>query len=238
MTSYCKRTAAQRIALVLVAAVSWLVSSRWAVAADPPAKQGERSQAEKARRETVLKSEPWRNTMKGLDQWYSVQTMYNEKQIDEIKKQIARRVDTMSAGELDDFRQELDTKLTMLLSPEGREILAWVAANLAAASPAYRKKMDIQYPDVARLSAAELREQLDLLTQKRSAAQTQTAALERARQARIAGLQAEQRQEAQERQQALSRPPATIASPYHPGGMRQYPDVVSQNQFGWGFGFW
>jgi hypothetical protein len=238
MTPYFERAMVERICLILVVAASWLEPARLAAAADPPAKPGDRGQADKARREAILKSDAWQNTMAGLDQWYSVQTMYDQKQIEEIKKQLNARVAKMSGGELDDFQKDLDAKLAMLLSPEGRDILGWVAANLAAAAPAYRKKMDIQYPDVARLTAAQLRQQLDLLEQKRSAAQGQTAAMERARQARIAGLQAEQRQEAQERQQALSRPPATVASPYHPGGMRQYPDVVSRPQYGWGFGFW
>jgi hypothetical protein len=51
-------------------------------------------------------------------------------------------------------------------------------------------------------------------------------------------LQAEQRQEFQERERALDRGAASASSPYHPSGMRQYPNVVSTPQYGWGFGFW
>lgn len=224
-------------AALLVAAVT-SIAWRWTMAADPPAKVRDRGQAEKARRELILKSELWRSTFAGLDQWLSMQTMYDQGQIEEIKKRVSGRVEKMSADELEDFRQNLDAKLQMLLSPEGRDILGWVAANLARAAPAYRKKMGIEYPDVANLTAAQLREQLDLLIQKRSDARASAAAYESNRQARIAGLQAEQKQAFQERQQALNRGAGGIASPYNPGPQRKYPDVVSRPQYGWGFGFW
>lgn len=231
-----------RVAVALVVGAASLVAWRLALAADPPAKARDRSQAEKdkdkARRDLIMKSELWRNTFAGLDQWLSIQTMYDKEQIEDIRKQFRARVDQTSADELEEFRQDLDAKLTMLLDPEGRDILNWVAANIARAAPAYRKKLGIEYPDVARLTAAQLRQQLDLLIQKRSDAQASSAAFDRARQARIAGLQAEQQRDFQERQRALDRAPASVSSPYHPGPVRQYPDVVSRPQYGWGFGFW
>jgi hypothetical protein len=227
-----------RLAAVILLAATSLIAWRLAWAADPPAKGRDRSQSEKARRDLILKSELWRNTFAALDQWLSIQTMYDQDQIDDIKKQVGGRVEKMSADELEDFRQQLDAKLEMVLSPEGRVILDWVAANMARAAPAYRKKMGIEYPDVARLTVAQLRQQLDLLIQKRSDAQASSAAFQRARDARIAGLQAQQQQAFQERQKALDRGAATAASPYNPRPQRQYPDVVSRPQYGWGFGFW
>jgi hypothetical protein len=238
MTFIFERTMFQRIGLSFALAAACIGLGRPAIAADPPAKQSDAGKRDQVRRDLILKSEAWKNTLSGLDQWLSVQTMYSKKEMEAIRKQMMARAEKMSADDLEEYRQDLDARLTMLLSPEGRDILGWVAANLAAAAPAYRKKMDIQYPDVARLTAAQLREQLDLLEQKRSSAHTQTAALERARQARIAGLQAEQRQEFQERERALDRGAASASSPYHPSGVRQYPDVVAHPQYGWGFGFW
>jgi len=222
-----------RVAAVVVVAFASLIAWRSALAADPPAKERDRSQSERARRELIFKSEPWRNTFAGLDQWLSIQTMYDKDQIADIKKQVSARVENMSADDLEDFRQQLDAKLQMVLSPEGRDILGWVAANLARAAPAYRKKLGIEYPDVAKLTVAQLREQLDLLIQKRSGAQQSSAAFERARQARIAGLQAQQQQDFQERQRALDRTPSSVSSPYNPGPARQY-----RPEYGWRFGFW
>lgn len=227
-----------RLAVALLLAAVALVACQWTRAADAPGKVRDRAQAEQARRELILKSELWRNTFVGLDEWLSVQTMYDKNQLEDIKKRFSDRVEKMSADDLEEFRQDLDAKLEMLLGSEGRDILGWVAANLARAAPAYRKKMGIEYPDVANLTAAQLRQQLDLLIQKRSDAQANAAASERNRQARIAGLQAEQKQAFQERQQALSRSAGSANSPYNPGPIRKYPDVVSRPQYGWGFGFW
>ncbi|HEV3342002.1 MAG TPA: hypothetical protein VG125_16665 [Pirellulales bacterium] len=224
--------------------VAWLVASQVAAAADLPAKQDDPGQLDRGRRDVLLKSESWRKTMADLDQWYSAQPIYDQQQVDNLKKQTSRRVEGMSADEIEEFRQDVEAKLTVLQSPEAQDILHWVAAIEAAAAPAYRKKIDIHFPDVAGLNAAQLREQLYLLTQKRSAAQNQTAIRERARAARIAALQAEQRLQYDERDRAFSRGVASFgkagySSVYHPS-VRQYPEVVSRPAygFGWGFGFW
>lgn len=214
-------------------------------AAEKPAPADSSGESEESRRTEVLHSEAWRKMTAALDEWFSVQSIYDQKQVGAIKKRLAQRWETMSVDELKDFQEDLDAKLQMVLSPEGRSILEWVKASLAAASPAYRKTMDLHYPDVMTLTAAQLRVQLDLIEQKRSDARSQTTALEQARQARIAALQAEQRRQDEDRERALDRAAASAASAgyrsgYFPGSsVRQYPDVLNRPFFfGYGFGFW
>ncbi|HWB10938.1 MAG TPA: hypothetical protein VG826_17050 [Pirellulales bacterium] len=220
------------LAVFLLAAVACLGPVALAPAADPQPKQAP----------SILSSESWQKTMTGLDEWFSVQPIYDRKEVDALKQDLSGRVEKMSPDDLEAFQQDLDAKLEMVLGPEGRDILGWVAASWAAASPAYRKKMDVQYPDIMKLTAAQLREQLDLLERRRSSARTQTERLEQSRQSRIAALQADQRQQFQERERALDRGASGggYRTPYHPGGVRQYPDVVSRPAYGWGwgFGFW
>ncbi len=183
--------------------------------------------------------------MGGLDEWLSVQSIYDQDQAAATKQQLKRRWEQMSVDELKDFQQDLDAKLQMALSPEGRSILDWVQANLQAAAPAYRKTLDLQTPDLLKLTAAQLRAQLDALEQRRSATRSQTTAFEHARQARISALQAEQRREEEERERALDRAAASLGAPgsrsqYFPGSkVRTYPDVLNRGFFyGYGFGFW
>jgi hypothetical protein len=231
--------------------LAWLVPSQFAAAADAPAKQddpGQRDpgQNDQGRREIVLKSESWRKTMADLDQWYSAQPIYDQKQIGDIKKQTSLRLEAMSAEQLEEFRQDVEAKLAVLQSAEGHDTLKWVAANQAAAAPAYRKKLDIQYPDVAGLNAPQLRGQLELIAEKRAASQNRTAQLERAREARVAVLLAEQQLLYEERDRAFSRGIASYGragypSGFRPGEQRKYPNVVSRGYgfgFGFGFGFW
>jgi hypothetical protein len=234
------------LAFLLLAGAALLEPSLLRLEANEPAAKGEDDRSEASERRTILNSDAWRRSMEGLDEWLSAQPIYDPKQIAELRKQLADRANKMSPDELEAFRHDLDAKLAMALGPEGRDILNWVMANLAAASPAYRKQLGLDYPDLLKLTAAQFREQLDLIQRKRSAAQNQSAAFEQARQARIASLQSEQRQEYDERQRALDRAAASrdssaYHSPYHPGGARKYHSEYIRAPFygwGWGFGFW
>ena len=207
-------------------------------AAQPPQQGNDRSQD--AQRDEILNSDAWRQTMGGLDEWFSAQDIYDARQTAEAKKQLRERVQKMSADELRAFQRDLAAKLEMALGPEGRDILGWVSSSLAAAAPGYRKQLGLDYPDLLTLTAAQLRQQLDLLERKRTSEQHESAAYEQARQARIKALQAEQRQEYDERQRALDRAASSAAynSPYHPHGVRKYSELPLTPFYGWGFGFW
>jgi len=209
-------------------------------AAQPPQKGNDRSQD--AQRDEILNSDAWRQMMGGLDEWFSVQDIYDARQAAEAKKQLRERVRKMSADELRAFQRDLDVKLQMVLGPEGRDILGWVSSSLAAAAPGYRKQLGLDYPDLLKLTAAQLRQQLDLLESKRASERRQSAAYEQAREARIKALQAEQRQVYDERQRALDRAASSAAynTPYHPHGVRKYSELPMTPFYGWGWGlgFW
>lgn len=212
--------------------------------ADEPGQKSEDGRSEQSRRQKILESDAWRRTADGLDEWLSAQPLYDAREVAKIKNQLAERENRMSADDLEAFQHDLDAKLSMVLGPQGRDLLGWVEANLAVAAPAYRKQMGLDYPDVLKLTAAQLRERLDLLARKRSSAQNQAANYEQSRQTRITTLQAEQRQQFDERQRALDRAAAShdssaYRSPYHPGGVRKYSsEYVPFYGWGWGFGFW
>lgn len=227
-------------AVAILAAAVCLPPAQRTPAADEPAPDG----AKKSLRDELRTSDSWRKTISGLDQWLSVQPIYDRDQLDEIKQQLTKRLEKMPAIDLEEFRQDLDAKMQMLLSPEGRSILEWVRANLEAAAPAYRKKMNLQYPDVMKLTAAQLRLQLDALEQRRSTARNQTAVLGQSRQARIAALQADQKRQDAARERALDRAStsadgAGYRTHYFPGSsVRQYRSQIGPPVYGYGFGFW
>lgn len=220
-----------------------VVGACFALIAEEPRPRADDDREAGTRRDAILGGEAWRNTLNRLDEWLSIQPIYDAQQAEQAKSRLLGRTKKMRVDELEAFQQDLDAKLQMVLGPEGRDILNWVAANYAAAAPAYRKHLDLQYPDLLNVTAAQLREQLDLLERKRSTAQNRSAALEQTRQARITALQAEQRQQYDQRERALDRGAASYGaagyrSPYHPGGMRQYPDVVARSPFAFGIGIW
>lgn len=231
------RLVSNRTGLVLLLSLHVASMGRALRAEEPSKDDGPAAQ------DAVFNTPAWRNTLLELDEWFSIQPVYNKKQVEEERKHILNRLMKMSPEERNEFQRDLDVKLEIVLGPEGRDILGWVEKSLAAAAPAYRPKLDLEYPNILRMTAAQLRQQLDGLQGRRSAARNQSAALEQARQARIAALQTEQRQQYEERERSLDRGVAVYGSggyrsPYHPSGMRKYPDVVSRPAYGWGFGFW
>lgn len=230
----------RRRAIVVCTAVIVPLLSRVLLQADEPAPRTTDNRRSASELDSALDGKSWRRTMDALDEWFSTQTIYAPGQVGEIKKQLAEQVSKMSDDDREAFQRDLDAKLQMVFSPEGRDILEWVTRSLAAAAPAYRKKMDLKYPDLLKLTAAQLREQLDLLERRRAAARTQTAALEQARHARIASLQEEQRQRYDEQQRARDQAAANFhsSSPYHPGGMSKHTYNPVRPVYGWGFGFW
>ena len=234
MVALCRR------AILVGTAVVIPLVSRLPSRADEPAPRTGDTRGTTSELDSALENKSWRRTMDALDEWFSTQTIYAPRQVGEVKKQLADQLSKMSDADREAFQQDLDAKLEMVFSPEGRDILEWVTANLAAAAPAYRKKMDLKYPDLLKLTAAQLREQLDLLERRRSSARGQTAALERARRARIAALQEEQRQRYDQQQRARDQAAASFnsGSPYHPSGMSKHNYSPVPPVYGWGFGFW
>lgn len=234
--------AQSKLTILLAAGLIWMATAAAALGDEPPP-QDKASPAAESVDDEAFDSQVWVTTKFGLAEWFGLQTNYDSVQVKRIEKDLRKRLKKMSPDEREAFHRELDLKLSLVLGREERDLLAWVAANYAAAAPAYRKKLDLQTPGILTLSPAQIREQLERLQRKRTAASNQAAALEQARQARIAALQAEQRQQYEQRERALDRGVANHGSggyysPYHPSGMRKYPEVVSRSPIILGFGIW
>src|SRR5579863_7371142 len=140
------------LAFLLLATVAWFRSNTPARAFDDLPSGDTRPPQIR----DIRASESWQKTMNGLDEWFSVQPIYDRTEIVAVKSDLSRRVEEMSPNEREAFQQSLDAKLEMVLGLAGRDILGWVAASWAAASPAYRKKLDVHYPDLTKMTAAQL----------------------------------------------------------------------------------
>jgi hypothetical protein len=120
-------------------------------------------------REEILQSAAWKTVMSDLEEWSSVQKIYDADQLAELKQQLEEKVAGMSAKELSDYLVQLQAKVTILNSPEAREARRWLDATLEAAAPAYAKKVLAEVPDVANLTAAQLQGQLDQFAREQAA---------------------------------------------------------------------
>jgi hypothetical protein len=169
-------------------------------------------------RQAVLQSDEWRRMQRDLDQWLFVQQIYTPAEITKMKAEFSSRIGHMSAAELRDFMKDIQQRLKVLNSPEAAEARAWLAQRLAVLRDPDTERRRLR-PDVANMTAGEIRQELQQFEQRQAAMQQSQAAFGRTRQFQMQNardLQASRRQAMEQRQ---SRPAAThreFRSPYAP----------------------
>lgn len=177
-----------------------------------------------AERNEILKSDAWRQTMDALDEWLSVQKIYEPKRAAQLREQIQQRASQMSAEQLSDFMAQLQAKLKILLGAEARDARQWLNDTLATASDKYAKKIRAGLPDVANMTPGQIQEELDEFERRRAQTRESRSAFERAEQARIKGVEADLQQQRESSEKALDRAAADSRQGYFspPRQARQY----------------
>lgn len=194
-------------------------------------------------RNAVMSSPAWHESLHGFDEWLSAQTIYNADEVAQIKNDLQRRLEIMNTEELQDFQRDLDAKLSILSSAEWQDTIDWLSSTLAAATPSYAKKLDLRYPDVARLTAAQLQRAFFRLQRRRWSEHQESLAFERMRETRLSMHQRQLRANEEARERALDRAAMSDRfSEYHPSHhpiqqRRRRPFYPPYAPFGFGFGF-
>lgn len=182
--------------------------------------------------------------MRNWNDWLSIQKRYDKQQVKQLREQLDAKVQKLSAEELLEFQRELDAKLSVLMGQEARDARLWLAESLSAASESYGKKIRESQPDVANMSAAELRESLDEFELRRARTQEATASFQAAQRDRVRSVQAELRLQHEDSQKAMDRAassqanaqPGYFVPSYTHQHRRSYADRPAFPFF-WG-GFW
>lgn len=191
----------------------------------------------------LLRSPSWRESLHGMDEWLSAQTIYSREEVAQLKADQQERLAGMTTEELEDFHRDLDAKLSIVSSPEWQETMEWVSNTLSAAAPSYARRLDLRYPDVAHMTAAQLQRALTKLERRRWSEHQESLAFERLRETQLAMHQRQLRAQEESRERAYDRAAMSNRfSMYHPPhqAMRQrtrrpfYPPYAP---FGFGFGF-
>ena len=204
-------------------------------------------EAAQAARDATFVSPGWRETIDAFDGWLSSQPIYSHEAVEQFKLERARRLAAMSTEELNQFARELDEKLSLVSSPECEETIEWIRETLSVATPAYARRLNLRYPDVLRLTPAQLRRELKSLERRHVAARRQAQAFERLRDERMALHQRELQAQAESRERALDRAAMSNRfAAYHPAHTATqrtrrpfYPPLTPfAFGFGLGFGFW
>jgi len=127
---------------------------------DQPPQGGDATRAE------ILNSKRWRSAVHGFKEWLSVQQVYSKEQAQALTVQFDANVAKMSASQLQDMLDDMEAKLNVLFSPEAEEARAWLANYLTAYNQHGIEKIRQKLPDVAKLTAAQMRQELLRLDQE------------------------------------------------------------------------
>lgn len=187
-------------------------------AAPPVGATSTAATANEAARQQILQSERWRNAAHGLEQWLSVQQLYTPQEVALLRAQFKSRIDRMSPAELEEQLTGMEEKLAVLSSSEAEDARRWLAQFLAV----QRKYTDAQLrqmrPDIANMTAAQIRHELQQFQARRGQAQlTQSAAAQgRALQVQSARNVQESRRQVQQAARAEAAQSASTAATFAP----------------------
>jgi glutaredoxin-related protein len=180
--------------------------------------------ANRAAREQILQSERWRNAVRGFEQWLSVQQLYTPQEVAVLRAQFKSRVDRMSPAELQEQLTRMEEKLAVLSSPEAEDARRWLAQFLAVQAKYTDEQLRQMRPDVARMTAAQIRDELRRFQARRGEAQMGQSAAQQARTLQVQSAQSVQAARSQAQQSASTA--ATFAQPSQPPRQQTIPVPV------------
>ena len=208
------------------AAIMAAVLTAWDAGAAEPAQPAAPADAQAAaadpgdiaRKAEIMNSERWRRAIFELGEWLSAQQIYTPDEVRRIKANFNRRVAGMSSYELDYLLDDLDAKFKILDTPEAMEARAWVGQYMSVMSDRKREEALKDVPDVVKMSAGQLQQELQKIEQKRASLQQQQAAFDAGRQQLVEQAQLARQQTAQASR--MGQPPGGGAaySPYRRQG--------------------
>jgi hypothetical protein len=221
MTMFTRRLAR----LFLMCAVSHLVAAPLR-AAEPSASglapaPPKFSAAEQQARHSILTSEGWQQARSKFDEWLSVQSMYDAARIAAMKHEFARRIEGMSAVELQAFLSVMQNRLNVLLSADVTAARNW--ADEFYTSQGKQKLAEKHHiADPMSMTGAELEGALAEFASERQSQATAQAAFQKGQGASIAAME-ENRKQQQAAAAAAPRHAASYGAPYAPTRPRDRP---------------
>lgn len=153
----------------------------------------------------IFASEEWRQTRTAFDDWLSVQKLYSDEQVREIKSRLRKQIATNSAAELQQLHDQMRAKLDILLSPEAGDARYWLG-YFASPDVVFSREELAQF-DIVTMTPAQLDAALRSIQAKRAARSAQRGAFNANRDQQVARTL-----DANRRRQATQRPTGVGAS--------------------------
>ena len=175
-------------------------------------------------RAEILASPRWRQAERKFNEWLSIQKIYNEAQVAQVKAQLQQKIKSMSATQLEDFMTEAEEKLSVLLSDQAMA----ARTSMSYYTDSFLKKQFGQAPDVANMTTSQLRQELGQFKQWQTGRASAQSAFNKMQDQNAAAVLQERTQQraALDAQRLAIRNPSNYAWNYN-YGPRPYPNVRS-----------
>lgn len=168
--------------------------------------------SQEAARRKILESDRWRQTLRDLNEWLSVQHIYTPDEVANLRAEFTARIARMSPRELEALMKDMEERLDVLMSPAAEEARQWLGQFLAVAvNP--EAQLGRTRPDVLNMTASQIRQELQWLEQHRAGRQQAHTAFGGARAGQVQSARDVHTSRQQALEQELSRPAATVNNP-------------------------
>ena len=158
---------------LLVAMPSTMILAQQAPAAGAAATDDE------AAKNAIFNSDEWRRTRMAFDDWLSVQRMFNDQQVADIKARFRKQIATMNSRDLQSFLEQMQGKLNILLSPEAADARRWLG-HFVSPEVIFTPE-EIRQFDIVTMTVPQLEEAVRTFEARRAARRSQGAAFNSSR---------------------------------------------------------
>lgn len=143
--------------------------------------------ADAAKKAQILGSERWKKVAQEFDQWLAMQVVYTPEQAEQVKAKLAAQIRAMSAAELEEFLNQWDAKLKVLLGKNAAEARQWLGQNLQVMADGYRKQFlqQLGITDISKMTAAQIEEAIERMRAQRMALVQQREVFDYSRQQKV-----------------------------------------------------
>jgi hypothetical protein len=137
-----------------------------------------------AKKAQILASDRWKKVEQEFAKWLSMQVIYTPQQVEQLKTKLKAEIQRMSAAELEQFLDQWDAKLKVLLGTDAAEAREWLGQYLSVVADGFRQTFlqKLGITDVSKLTAAQIEDQIENIRAQRLAFQQQRAAFDVGRQ--------------------------------------------------------
>jgi hypothetical protein len=138
----------------------------------------------------------WTSLLQLFDEWAAVQQLYTPDQVRQWRAQILSKAASLPSADKQQFADDLDAKLHLMLSAEARDARKWLAETLSVASDSYARQVKAGLPDPRTMTAPQLQARLDEFEGREANQKQVEASLQKTRQMQIQAIQADQQAQA------------------------------------------